>query len=229
MKEGVFHMLGWVIAISALLLVFSVCLIVSEYRHGPRERYIYKTLASLMFVALGAIGLYLHHWEALPIVLGLLFSFGGDGFLALYDHKKHNYDFYLGIATFCLAQIAYSWHALEGGYTMWEPLLLAIGLTVLAAVGIHLFQMKLRGGFLAAILVYSLLLTFAFSAALFRYFKDPGPATLLLAVGKALFLASDVFLLFKYFYSRPHRHLTAWNLSTYYVAQLLLCLSITAV
>ena len=139
----------------------------------PRERYIYKTLASLMFVALGAIGLYLHHWEALPIVLGLLFSFGGDGFLALYDHKKHNYDFYLGIATFCLAQIAYSWHALEGGYTMWEPLLLAIGLTALAAVGIHLFQMKLRGGFLAAILVYSLLLTFAFSAALFRYFKDP--------------------------------------------------------
>ena len=91
---------------------------------------------------------------------------------------------------------------------MWEPLLLAIGLTALAAVGIHLFQMNLRGGFLAAILVYSLLLTFAFSAALFRYFRTPGPATLLLAVGKALFLASDVFLLFQtfLFLSPPPSH-----------------------
>ena len=100
MKEGVFHMLGWVIAISALLLIFSVCLIVSEYRHGPRERYIYKTPGKPHVRRPGRhrpLSASLGGSSHRP---GPLFSFGGMGSWPSMTIKKHKYDFYLGIATF---------------------------------------------------------------------------------------------------------------------------------
>lgn len=214
--------------ISALLLVvFCTLLIYSDYKKGPQHRYWFKTLASVMFIALGS-GMF---WNgeiqaALPLWIGLCFSLAGDVFLAVFDHKKDTRYFVMGVLGFGAAQIGYSIYFICAGTWIGWSALIAVMITVASQVGMKMFQIKLTKGMLALVTVYSLLLSFAFACGLMSMIREFSPKSLIMAVGMGLFLLSDVVLLFKYFYKEAPKCLTAVNLATYYGAQLLLAMGI---
>jgi len=212
---------------SALLAVFATLLIWSEYKRGAKERYIFKSLASLMFILLGLISLLFYPGaRAWPVFAGLVASLAGDEFLAVYDHRRQSRYFLLGLGAFGVAQAFYSAYFLPLGETVLWSALLAVIITIASLGGIVTFKMKLKR-LLLPVLVYSLLLSFAFANALLALIASFSPQLLAMTLGMGLFLLSDIVLLFKYFYAKAPRSLTIFNLGFYYLAQLLLCLGIT--
>lgn len=213
--------------ISALLLaVFTTLLIDSEYRKGPKERYWFKTLASVMFIALGCTMFWRGDTAALPIWIGLWFSLIGDVFLAVFDDKKKLQYFVLGVIGFGAAQIGYSIYFICAGTWVGWSILIAALITVGSQVGMKMFHIEMTKGIRLLITVYSLLLSFAFACGLMSMIRQFHAHSLIMAIGMGLFLLSDIVLLFKYFYEKPAKCLTGVNLALYYGAQLLLALSI---
>ncbi len=218
-----------VLILSGMLMVFSALLILGEYKRGAKERYIFKSLASLMFILIGLASLFDSRSVlsgAVFVFAGLVFSLFGDEFLAVYDDKKRKRFFLLGVAAFSCAHIFYSIYFIRFEESLLWSLLLAAIVTIASLGGIVTFKMKL-GKCLVPVMIYSFLVSFAFSNAFFMVIQAFSLHTFIMALGMLLFLFSDVILLFKYFYAKAPRSLTALNLSSYYLAQLLLCFGIT--
>lgn len=222
-------MTAYAVICAALLIVFCVLLIVSDYGKKPKLRYLFKTLASIMFIAIGS-AMFLRGdvrvTEGLPVWIGLCFSLLGDVFLALFDHRRQERYFAIGVLWFGLAQISYSVYFITAGpWTAWS-ILIAAALAAFTLVSARVFHMKLDKSMTVLVGIYSFLLSLAFASGFIRMVFLPNPRTRIMAAGMALFLLSDIVLLFKYFYGKPPKCLTAVNLTTYYGAQLLLALGI---
>lgn len=215
--------MGIYILLAALSCCFAVVLIVSEYSK-PR-RLLWKTLASAMFTAAAVIALVFtgdSPFYQAGIAIGLICSMAGDEFLAVFDNKRKNCYFVWGVVFFSLAQIFYAVYFVGLALAVSFGVLLVTLLVFIGAMGgIHCFRMEL-GRVHFPVIVYSLLLSFSFACALLSALEQMSGQAWLMAAGMALFLLSDVVLLFKYFLIGAHRSLTGLNLSLYYGAQALL-------
>lgn len=226
-KESV--MATYAVICCVLLVLFYALLIYSERRGRVGQRYVFKTLASVMFIALGSAVFArgdVSAAERLPVWLGLCFSLVGDVFLAVYDHRRRDRFFALGVTGFGAAQISYSVYFIRAGVWSGWAVLAALAIASVPQIFIKVFQMKMDRPTRVLVTVYSILLSFAASCAFAWLLARGGTRALVMASGMALFLLSDIILLFKYFYDRPHPSLTALNLATYYGAQVLLALGI---
>ena len=204
------------------------------------EATIFKTFASLLFVATGSIA-----WHAggagfwgTFILLGLVFGLTGDVFLDLkvaYSADSEKWTS-AGMAAFAFGHVLYltgvfidagsflakpvSWLAI--------PVLLAAGFT--AGVWVVAPKMQLHyGKFLIPSLSYAFLLSF-FVLVCGKLFIQTHFAWRwgLLLFGAFLFLVSDLILSLQYFGPKQHENNRIWiitNHATYYMAQFSIAIS----
>jgi uncharacterized membrane protein YhhN len=181
--------------------------------------YAFKPLATLLILAL-ALSLSParpeYQWA---IAAGLLFSTAGDVFLMLPQDR-----FVAGLASFLVAHLCYVWAFTIGvpfgaAPLLWLPFLLAGG-GVLAAI-----WPGLKPALRAPVTVYVIVIVAMAGQAAGRWHALGSALALAAAIGAGFFVVSDSILALDRF--RKHFHAArALTLTTYWIAQLLIALSV---
>lgn len=194
----------------------AIACIVAYQRGKPELAYIFKTLTTILIIVL-ALSLKPHtdNYQYL-IILGLIFSLFGDIFLMLPQEQ-----FVRGLLSFLLAQVVYSVAFADGFSIPALIILLLFGAGTLYILIPHL------GSYKIPVMVYmAVILTMGFTA-ISRYLESNPTGAAIAAVGAIFFMASDTILAFDRFrHSFPSARI--WVLSTYWIAQTLIALSIAA-
>ena len=203
-----------------------------------------KTLTSLLFVATAISASVNNYIVTGPlnvekmtfmglVILGLVCGLIGDLTLDLKVTYKtlnlHHSDLYtfFGMGAFAIGHILYIVAvSLFFGFTGWT-ILIAFGVTA-AIFSISIFVLKMKfGKFLIPSVVYALLLTMFLACAVAAGIMTCFSVTvILIVVGAALFLLSDLVLSMTYFDGNESRVLIVVNHVLYYAAQFLIALSL---
>lgn len=209
------------ILIFALALVTATLTIRAEYA-GPRYHiYIFKPLTTLLILLMAS---QLKQPVSRPyqqaVCLGLMFSTVGDICLMLPSDR-----FVAGVVSFLVAHLCYI-VAFSPGVELVFSLgasvpFMAVGALVLFMLWPHLGKMKWP------VLAYVLVIMTMAGQALARWVQLGPPRAWLAVVGAILFILSDAILAWSRF-RRVYRASRAVNLSTYYLAQWLIALSVGA-
>ena len=208
-------------------LILTVALLIRAKLKGDARRvYLWKPLSTLLVIAVCALSLARPDTNALytvALLVGLLFSLGGDVALMFSSEKA----FLLGVASFLLAHVVYGLtfaFGLMGGLVSQQLLpaviLLIVGAGFYAYLYPHLGKMKAPVGLYA--LVISLMVLTGVGPLASAAFSSA--QAWLVAVGAILFYVSDMILAVDRF-ARPFKLSSLFNLSTYYLGQLLIALS----
>ena len=202
------------LALSSLLL-----LLITEYI-GPRWlRYIFKPLTLLIIIALVWFtphSISAHYRQF--ILIGLGFSLIGDAFL-LFPKRW----FLAGLFSFMLTHVFYITAFTEGLSND-----VSISLIIIFTAIILLFSLiswKHLGSFRIPVTIYAGVIMVMVGSAAERYIQVGSTSSLLGLCGAVLFLISDGILAVNRFL-RPFRAAKAIILSTYFVAQWLIALSV---
>jgi alkenylglycerophosphocholine hydrolase len=155
------------------------------------------------------------------IVLGLSLSLAGDILLVLPANR-----FLAGLAAFLLAHVAYIaafgvGNPLAAGHLAWLPPFLALGAALVA------FLWRGLGALRAPVCVYTAVVFVMLWRAAVRgpAVAIPRPSFVLALTGACLFVASDTLLAIRRF-RRPFRGAHSAELAAYWLAQLLIALSV---
>lgn len=224
--------------------LFLTCFLLFRTKEGGMLPAALKTVTSFLFVATavaGAVNNYVVTGTVgVPkltfmglVILGLVCGLIGDLTLDLKvtyqaTNLRHSdiYTFF-GMAAFGIGHILYVVAvALFFGFSAWT-ILIAVGATA-AIFSVSLFLLKMKfGKFLIPSILYALLLTLflacTVAGGLIASFTLP---VILLVVGAALFLLSDLVLSMIYFDGNESRVLIVVNHVLYYAAQFLIALSV---
>jgi uncharacterized membrane protein YhhN len=205
--------------LSLLALVSTALLLRAEYAGDRGQVYVFKPLTTTLIVtlALAAPSPVSSFYQG-AIVLGLLVSLAGDVFLMLPSDR-----FVAGLASFLVAHVCYiaaflSVAGLSLSVMVLVPFVLYGGV-LLRVLWPHLG--RLRG----PVLLYAAVLLVMGWQAAEQHLTVPSTGTLLALVGAMFFVVSDSVLAFNRFV-RPFRAAQAVVLSTYFVAQGMIALSV---
>ncbi|HUM00990.1 MAG TPA: lysoplasmalogenase [Thermoanaerobaculia bacterium] len=203
----------------------SAALAVRGHYGGPRRTlvYVFKPLTTLLLLAIalrGGSGPAARYGGA--VALGLLFSLAGDVFLMLPRDR-----FREGLACFLAAHVCYIAAFTSGTGFVLDP----VPTAAFAALGLVLLRLLwpgIPGRLRAPVVLYvAVILTMAVQATgrALRIHDEP---SLLAAAGAALFVASDALLSWDRFRT-SFRASRGAVLSTYFLAQWLIALSVQGV
>lgn len=210
-----------VLAVSAALV--AVLAIRAHYLEESRrwQVYAFKPLATLLILAL-ALSLSParpeYQWA---VAAGLLFSTAGDVFLMLPRDR-----FVAGLASFLVAHLCYIGAFSIGvpfgaAPLLWLPYFAAGGLVV------ALVWPGLKPALRAPVVIYVIVIAAMAGQATGRWHASGSAVALAAALGAGLFVVSDAVLAIDRF--RRHFHMArAVTLATYWSAQLLIALSVSA-
>ncbi|MCS6805029.1 MAG: lysoplasmalogenase [Acidobacteriota bacterium] len=214
-------MADWQILIFVLALATATLTIRAEYV-GPRYHiYIFKPLTTLLILLMAArIQQPVSRFYQQAICLGLVFSTIGDICLMLPSDR-----FVAGVASFLVAHLCYI-VAFSPGVQFASSLsavtlFMVVGVLLLSLLWPHLGKMKWP------VLAYVLVIMTMAGQALARWIQLKPPGAWLALLGAVLFILSDAILAWSRF-RRAYRPSRAVNLSTYYLAQWLIALSVGA-
>lgn len=221
-----------IFCLTALAVITSSLFVIWQEKEKPWLSLCLKGFASLSFCALGIVGMFLNSspfQSMLFIVLGLVTSILGDLYLAgiNYDNLNKEHTIISGMIAFSVAQIFYYIALmLWTGFTIW-PLLIA----VVFAVGSILLEKPLKlefGKTKYFALAYAFFLALTVSQSLFTAISlSFSKVSILLLAGFVMFLASDLVLELIYFKKGSKIvPLTYLNLALYYLAQILIAISV---
>lgn len=201
--------------------IFGALTILADDRGRFGLVYVFKPLALAATIELAVIGYVLGRpLYGRLILAGLFFSLAGDIFLML--RKKR---FIAGLACFLVAHLFYgAGFALGVAFRppVWSILFLAaFGAVVYSILLLHLEKMKVP------VAVYIFVITAMAVLAANRYFQLRDAGALSALAGAALFLISDTSLAVNRFIQK-HRFGQVLTLGTYFLAQMLIALSIWA-
>lgn len=197
-------------------------LVMAEIRGNLRARFVLKPLSTLLVIAVAGLA-FLEPQQnftyTIGVLIGLIFSFGGDVAL-MYENRQA---FMLGLVLFLLAHIAYTTtfarlttlSVLDIASTI---LLLALGVWFYRVIAPNLGT--LRVPVIVYIVVISIMVNRAVAALASPIF---GAQAWLIALGAILFYISDMLLAAARFW-RPFRYHRI-SLAFYYAGQLLLALA----
>lgn len=191
-----------------------------------------KATCSILFVLIAVMGAFWgtqNHRLDIGLLIGaLLFCMLGDILLGRANHGKvlRWMPFSVGAVSFALAHVVFCVLFYCIAPFLWYDLPLPAALVAVLYLlerkkRIHLGKMRPLGYIYAGIVG----LMFAKAAQMPWNAAWSMPAPFLVAAGGALFLVSDIFLLFLYFSSRKRKRVRYYNLSTYYAGVYLLALS----
>jgi uncharacterized membrane protein YhhN len=209
------------------MLISTVNLIIVGGLKLASATFIFKCLSSLLFIAT-AVSSYKKNpsnkkFFAL-MLSGLVFSFGGDVFLAL-DSITINF-FAIGVVSFSIGHIMYSL-----GYSSMNKIslkdifvFLCFFIPTILTIQLGNFEFK---GMKNMIIFYAVIISFMVgkSLSMVKFYSISKKPVLLMISGSVLFFVSDCVLLFSLFYPNASSALRAVNLTLYYLGQGLLALS----
>lgn len=206
-----------------LIAIAVFFLVIAEIRGNRRARFILKPLSTLLVIAVACLA-FLEPTQnptyTIGVLIGLIFSFGGDVAL-MYENRKA---FMLGLVLFLLAHIAYATtfamltnlSALDLASTI---LLLALGVWFYRVIAPNLGT--LRVPVIVYIVVISIMMNRAIATLASPIFNNI--QAWMIALGAILFYISDMMLAAARFW-RPFRY-NRISLAFYYAGQLLLALA----
>jgi uncharacterized membrane protein YhhN len=210
-----------IIAIAVTLLIRA------ELLNKRRHVYVIKPTATLLVIAVALLSLREPVWNPTytwGVLIGLVFSLGGDVALMLKENPKA---FKIGLGLFLLAHVAYTVvFTILGRFSTWD----ALSIPFLAAAGIGFYTLiranlgTMRWPVVAYMVVISLMVSRAVSTLASPLFWT-GQAVMV-AVGAVLFYLSDVILAANRFW-RPWKY-DRVSLAFYYAGQLLIALAANA-
>ncbi len=203
--------------------VFDICLLVTH------NRYVFKTIASVLFVICGIVNFVLVYGQDKRnklfgwfMLAGLVFACAGDILLI---------DFFIpGAISFAIGHvfffIAYSMlHKIN-----WKDLLISLAIFAVALVVILALPVFDYGSMLPIVIVYAFIISCMLGKAIsnFAFDKENRGQNFIIILGSLLFFLSDLMLLFNVFstISDPHNIFDIICLVLYYPAEILLASSI---
>ncbi|HOU24568.1 MAG TPA: lysoplasmalogenase [Anaerolineae bacterium] len=206
------------------MVVLVFLLIRAEFALRKKQIYLLKPLCTVLVILMAALSLLepthnpTYTWG---VLLGLLFSFGGDVLLMFQDDPRY---FRLGLVSFLIAQVVYALvFGLLGRFSSRDLLTTAL----LAAAGLGLFLLmapnlgQMRIPVLVYIVVISLMVSRAVSTAASPLFT--AAQAWLVAAGALLFYVSDGILALNRFWKAwPYHRI---SLAFYYAGQALIALA----
>ncbi len=220
------------IFIVGLGIVIQTIFIFFEYGTNKLAALFAKSAAAAVFVILGIL-LSCESNDpryAWYITAGLIFGMGGDVFLALrtlYQDKKSTMIFAIGIASFLIGHLVYIVVLLK--LILPSFLIAFVASIILSGILIPLMLKNINApqkGLKIFGIIYFYIILLMFSCAALFLFLIPSTRSILFAIGAFLFTLSDFGLIFHLFGKKKVKYLRAANLSCYYIAQILICLTI---
>lgn len=223
----------WAI-LSAAAAIFFMAVRVTK---APIFGLLSKTLASMIFVAMAGVGVYLAGDKLMKgaqlIVVGLAFGMVGDIVLDLKRTHSEFEDLYLtsGMTAFTLAHAfniaaAYIIASLLNIDKLWLPTIAAAAIAIAGTPVIILVSIKMMKAKFGKHFGYSVFYLFylLFFTVLSIWFAALNPKFLLLAISMVLFLLSDLVLSTMYFVDgkKEDKLLVIVNHSLYYAAQIVI-------
>jgi uncharacterized membrane protein YhhN len=232
--KGVLVMSFYPYLILILGAVSLTLFLVLRDRNGSVEALILKTITSFLFLALAFTSAIINDKADnisyyLLIIMGLICGLIGDIVLDLKIIYKESSSLYqhAGMVSFLIGHIFY----LSAIFTYfgfhWLPLVIALA----AAVAINLVsKFVLKYNFKEHTIdcyLYAFFLSYMSTQSIYAAINAGGSATtILLAIGAALFMLSDLVLLKTYYEGKASRPYIIVNHTLYYGAQFLIALSI---
>lgn len=208
--------------LSLLVLLCASLLLRAEYIGRRRQVYVFKPLTTLLIVVLALMVTEpVSPFYQTMIVVGLIFSLGGDIFLMLPSDR-----FIWGLISFLIAHLFYiAAFVFPSGITV-SPLFLALYLVyggfMVRQLWPHVASLRVP------VLLYMAVILVMGWQSLERWHLLQTDAALLGAIGATLFVISDSTLALDRFWSR-FASARAIVLSTYFAAQWFLALSVNAI
>ena len=211
------------LALAAAAAVVGVLAIRAHYLE-ERQRwqvYAFKPLATLLILALALSLTPARPEYQWAIAAGLVLSTAGDVFLMLPRDR-----FVAGLASFLLAHLCYlRAFSIEvpfgAGLLLWLPFIAAGGMVV------ALVWPGLKPALRGPVVVYVIVIAAMAGQATGRWYVSGSMVALAAAVGAGLFVVSDAVLAIDRF-RWPFRAARAVTLATYWAAQLLIAISVSA-
>ena len=218
------------------LMILSLCILL-YYTYNPNGNMytIVKTCTSILFIAT-CISSYFSSTSNpkyfLLILIALVFSLFGDVFLAFYDKSNPEMKnfFVLGVISFAIAHIFFSFGFIVLCPFEMKSLLIFIILSIASLCFLKIFKGFDFKGMFNLVAAYDVIICFMVTNALslFKLLEVNFKGTILIIIGAALFFISDLILSFIYFTKKHPKCLSGFNLSTYYIGQGLIALSLIA-
>ena len=208
----------------AAAAVLVAVLAIRAHSLEDRQRwqvYAFKPLATLLILALALSLTPTRSEYQWAIAAGLVLSTAGDVFLMLPRDR-----FVAGLASFLLAHLCYlRAFSIEvpfgAGLLLWLPFFAAGGMVV------ALVWPGLKPALRGPVVVYVIVIAAMAGQATGRWYASGSAVALAAAVGAGLFVVSDAVLAIDRF-RWPFRAARAVTLSTYWAAQLLIAISVSA-
>jgi uncharacterized membrane protein YhhN len=210
--------------IIALLTILVTLLIRAEFAGNRKQVYIFKPLSTILVIIVAALSIFVPEKYnvnyTLAIMLGLLFSFGGD--IALMFKSKRA--FMIGLILFLIAHVVYSIvFTVCSGFVKGD--LISAVVLILLAIIIYFYLYPGLEKMKIPVLIYVVVISFmvnraisTFSGKFFNYSQ-----VLLISIGAGLFYISDLILAINKF-RKPFKYHRI-SLAFYYSGQLLIALS----
>lgn len=213
-------------------LIFQTLFIYFRVHKNYHRCTVFKSLASITFVIVGIVSTKIMSTYSELIILGLIFGAAGDVFLGiryLLDGEAKKLIFVIGTSSFIIGHLCYL-AAIIPYCTSRILYAIIIGAFVATVTLLWLysvldmdFKTKVFGG----VYIGSILLMASFAATILIINPDLRTCQLF-ALGAFVFVISDIVWAFNNF-SKPEKHKNWYgpvNLSLYYIAQLLIALSL---
>jgi len=213
-------------------LIFQALFIYFRVHKNYHRCTVFKSLASITFVIIGIVSANVLNIFTEFIILGLIFGALGDVFLGiryLLEGSAKKLIFIIGTVAFTLGHVFYL-AAIVPLCTSRVLYATIIGIFVAVVILLWLFSvleiektMKIFGG----VYIGSIVLMCAFAATVL-IINPNDKAFQLFALGAFVFVISDIIWAFNTF-SKPEKHKNWYgpvNLSLYYIAQLLIAMSL---
>ena len=210
-----------------LMLISTGTLIIVGWFGFSIAAFIFKCLSSLLFIATAVFSYKKNPTNTKFFALmfsGLVFSLGGDVFLAL-NSSIINF-FAIGVVSFSIGHIMYSFGYCSITKISLKDILifLCFFIPIVFTIQMGSFEFK---GMKIMIIFYAVVISFMVgkSLSMLKFYTISKKPVLLMVSGSVLFFVSDWVLMYFLFYPNAWPGLRAVNLTLYYLGQGLLALS----
>jgi len=208
----------------ACLTLFVTLLIRAEFAEKRKQIYIFKPISTSLVIVIALLFIVVNKDYnlnyTLAIIIGLLFSFGGDIVLMF----KSKQAFMLGLILFLMAHVVYSIvFSVYSGFV--ESDLISALVLILLAMVIFIYLYSALDRMKIPVLFYILIISFMMNRAISTFYGEFFNYTqaILISVGAGLFYISDLILAVNKFKKSFKYHRI--SLAFYYSGQLLIALS----
>lgn len=197
-------------------------------RPAWKKYYIWgKTACSMAFLlVLAASGVRGGAADGFRLMLpAFLFCFAGDIFMGFYNRFRRKPQFLAGLCSFLAGHIAFVRALCARQPLRWQDICFPAAAVLLALFltnGNYLHTGRLR----PYIALYTFFVALFFAKGAGLLLAQPGADSLSVALGAALFFASDVSILFLYFSKNRGVGIHIFNLATYYYGMFFLACSL---